>query len=138
MKYLLENEGFSQDVKAGFILALLSSDRPIHELLDPTMLDQRSVFEHHFEGMTLERFTYDEFEMTREKLVKTIHLSLNNEDREFILSIKRLAPRWDIFDFKDFPSVKWKLQNIKKLYEANRTKYAEQLARLEVVLERAV
>jgi predicted nucleotidyltransferase component of viral defense system len=138
VKYLLENEGFSQDVKAGFVLALLSSDRPIHELLDPTMLDQRSVFENHFEGMTLERFTYDEFEMTREKLVKTIHLNLNNEDCEFILSIKRLAPRWDIFDFKDFPSVKWKLQNIKKLYEANRTKYAEQLTRLEVVLERAV
>jgi hypothetical protein len=99
------------------------------------MLDQRSVFESHFEGMTLEQFTYDEFEMTREKLVKTIHLNLNNEDREFILSIKRLAPRWDIFDFEDFPSVKWKSQNIQKLYDVNEAKYAEQLARLEEVLK---
>lgn len=135
VKYLLENEGFSQDVKAGFILALLSSDRPIHELLNPTMLDQRSVFEKHFEGMTLEKFTYDEFEIIREKLVETVHLNLNNDDREFILSVKRLAPRWDIFDLEDFPSVKWKLQNIQKLYVVNEAKYAEQLARLEEVLK---
>lgn len=136
VKYLLENEGFSRDVKAGFILALLSSDRPLHELLNPTMLDQKSVFENHFEGMTLEEFTYDEFEITRERLINTIHSNLTDEDREFILSIKLLAPRWDIYDFRDFPSVKWKLQNIQKLYEGNEKKYAEQLARLETVLER--
>jgi predicted nucleotidyltransferase component of viral defense system len=135
IKYLLENEGFSRDVKAGFILALLSSDRPIHELLNPTMLDQKSVFENHFEGMTLEAFTYADFEKAREGLVQTIHASLTAEDREFILSIKRLTPRWDIYDFEDFPSVKWKLQNIQKLYEVNEAKYAEQLARLEKALE---
>lgn len=138
VKYLLENEGFSHEVKAGFLLALLSSDRPLHELLNPTMLDQKSVFENHFEGMTLEEFTYDEFEITRERLINTIHSNLTDEDREFILSIKRLAPRWDIYDFKDFPSVKWKLLNIQKFYEGNETKYAEQLARLEKVLSRAI
>jgi len=138
VKYLLENEGFSHDVKAGFLLALLSSDRPLHELLNPTMLDQKSVFENHFEGMTSEEFTYDEFQMTREELVHTIHSNLTEEDREFILSIKRLAPRWHLYDFKDFPSVKWKLQNIQKLYEGNPIKYAEQLARLETVLAKAI
>lgn len=138
VKYLLENEGFSQEVKTGFILALLSSDRPLHELLRPTMLDQVSVFENHFEGMTLEEFTYSEFEKTRENLVQTIHANLTREDREFILSIKGLAPRWDIYDFKDFPSVKWKLQNIQKLYEGNESKYAEQLLRLEKVFGRTI
>ena len=138
VKYLLENEGFSDDVKAGFILALLSSDRPIHELLNPTMLDQKSVFENHFEGMTLEEFSYDEFEKTRENLVQTIHANLTSKDREFVLGIIRLTPQWEIYDFEDFPSVKWKLQNIQKLYENNKSKYAEQLARLEEVFEKSI
>lgn len=138
VKYLLGNEGFSHDVKAGFILALLSSDRPIHELLDPTMLDQRLVFQNHFEGMTLEEFTYDEFEKTRKNLVQTIHANFTSKDRAFILSIKRLTPKWDIYDFENFPSVKWKLQNIQKLYEINESKYAEQLVRLEEVFGRTI
>jgi predicted nucleotidyltransferase component of viral defense system len=137
VKYLLENEGFTYDIKTGFLFALLSSDRPMHELLDPTLLDQRSVFENHFEGMTLDEFTYDEFERTRENLVETVHANLTNEDREFILSIKQLTPRWDIFDFEDFPSVNWKLQNIQRLYEGNRAKYLEQLTKLGVALGKA-
>lgn len=71
--------------RLGLFLALLSSARPIHVLLDRSMLDQKSVFENHFEGMTLEEFAYDEFEETRENLVKTIHANLTGEDREFIL-----------------------------------------------------
>lgn len=137
VKHLLENDGFTYDIKTGFLFALLSSDRPMHELLDPTLLDQRSVFENHFEGMTLDEFTYDEFERTRENLVETVHANLTNEDREFILSIKQLTPRWDLFDFEDFPSVNWKLQNIQRLYEGNRAKYLEQLTKLGVALGKA-
>lgn len=137
VKHLLENEGFTHDIKTGFLFALLSSDRPMHEPLDPTLSDQRSVFENHFEGMTLDEFTYDDFERTRENLVGTVHANLTNEDREFILSIKQLTPRWDIFDFEDFPSVNWKLQNIQRLYEGNRTKYLEQLTKLGVALGNA-
>jgi predicted nucleotidyltransferase component of viral defense system len=33
VKCLLENEGFSEEVKSGLILAVLSNDRPIHEVL---------------------------------------------------------------------------------------------------------
>lgn len=134
VKYLLENEGFTRDIKTGFLFALLSSDRPMHELLDPTMLDQRSVFENHFEGMTLEEFAYDEFELARENLIRTIHANLTDGDREFIISVKQLTPRWDIYDFKDFPSVKWKLQNIQKLSEVNRAKYLERLTKLAEAL----
>lgn len=137
VKYLLANEGFTNDVKTGFVFALLSSDRPMHELLDPTMLDRRSVFENHFEGMTMEEFSYSDFEKIRENLVQTIHANLTNEDREFIISVKQLNPRWDIYDFKDFPSVNWKLQNIQKFSEVNRAKYLEQLTKLEAAFAKA-
>lgn len=34
-KYLLENEGFTDNIKKGFLLLLLSSKRPINEMLNP-------------------------------------------------------------------------------------------------------
>lgn len=134
VKYLLENEGFSADVKRGLLLAVLSSDRPIHEVLRPRMQDQKAAFDNHFAGMSLEKFSYDDFENTRENLVKTIHSKLTKEDRTFILSIKRLAPRWDLYNFEGFPSIRWKIQNLERLKEINSAKYGEQLASLETVL----
>jgi len=134
VKCLLENEGLSADVKTGLLLAVLSSDRPIHEVLNPTMLDQRNTFQNHFVGMTVDEFTYDEFEAARNGLIETINTNLTDEDREFILSVKRLAPQWDIYDFEGFPSVQWKIQNLQRLKEINTAKYIEQLAKLENVL----
>ena len=134
VKYLLENEGFSADVKTGLLLAVLSSDRPIHEVLRPTLLDQKRAFENYFVGMAVEEFAYDEFEKTRDNLVETIYTNLTNEDREFILSVKQMAPRWDIYNFEGFPSVQWKLQNLQRLSEINGAKYRGQLADLENAL----
>lgn len=69
VKHLLENEGFSDEIKSGFLLALISSERPIHEVIDPHLLDQQSVLENHFSGMSSEAFTYQDFEETRTKLL---------------------------------------------------------------------
>ncbi len=81
VKYLLENEGFSDEIKTGFLLALVSSERPIHELLDPHFLDQHSVLENHFVGMSNEEFTYDDFENARAQLLDVIRTNLTKEDR---------------------------------------------------------
>lgn len=35
---------------------LISHSRPIHELISPNLLDQKTVFEHQFAGMTLTAF----------------------------------------------------------------------------------
>ena len=65
VKYLLENEGFTDEVKKGFLFGLLSSKRPIHELLSPNLIDQRSAMANQFAGMSHEPFTYEGFETTR-------------------------------------------------------------------------
>ena len=48
VKYLLQNEGFTEDIKKGFLLSILSSNRPINELLQPNLQDQRTAFENQF------------------------------------------------------------------------------------------
>lgn len=54
VKYLLANEGFSVQVKEGFLMLLLSSDSPIHEMLNPHLQDQKSALANQFIGMTNE------------------------------------------------------------------------------------
>jgi predicted nucleotidyltransferase component of viral defense system len=131
VKYLLQTEGFTDEVKEGFLLCLLCSDRPINEVIAPNFQDQRSALDNQFAGMTDEKFSYEEFEATREKLVETIHQGLTERDKEFLLSVKNLMPDWSIYDFHRFPSINWKLQNLQKLKEKNPEKHKEQYEALK-------
>ena len=126
VKYLLENEGFSEEIKKGFLLCLLSGDRPINELIRPNFQDQRSAMINQFENMSFKSFSYEDFENTREKLVETVHKSLTKEDKKFLLSIKNVTPDWSLYDFQRFPAVQWKLQNLKTLKDDNPRKHHEQ------------
>lgn len=135
VKLLYENEGFTVEIKRGFILGLVSSNRPAHEMLDPHLLDQRTVFENQFEGMTMVEFSYDDYEATRLQLIETVKARLSEEDKAFLLSLNRLTPDWSIYDYQKFPSVKWKLLNLEKFNKNNPEAYAQQLNELESILE---
>jgi len=129
--YLLENEGFTDEIKQGFLYNLLSSSAPINEVLLPNLLDQRKTLESQFEGMSVEPFRYTDFENARQSLLEAIQGGLTLADREFLLSVKDLSPDWSAYDFKDFPSIKWKLQNLEKLRSDNLNKYHEQREQLK-------
>jgi predicted nucleotidyltransferase component of viral defense system len=131
VKYLLQKEGFSEQVKEGFLFCLLCSDCPINEIITPNFQDQRSALDNQFSGMSNEAFSYEEYENVRGKLVKTIHENLTDKDKTFLLSIKNLTPDWRIYDFKRFPAITWKLQNLQKLKDKNADKHREQYETLE-------
>ena len=125
VKYLLEKEGFTQEIKEGLLFSLLCSDRPINEVITPNFQDQQSALTNQFSGMTDEKFSYDAYESVRKKLVATIHENLTDKDKAFLLSVKNLTPDWSIYDFQHFPSIKWKLQNLQKLKDKNPLKHKE-------------
>ena len=134
IKLLLDNEGLSEQIKRGFIFCLLCSTRPMHELLQPNLIDQRTTFEQQFEGMSTIDFSYDDFESTRNILTQEIAKSLNKKDKEFLLGFNNLEPDWSEYGFQDFPSVKWKLINLEKLKRENPDKFELQLTKLSNVL----
>lgn len=125
VKCLLENEGFTEEIKTGFLFALLSSKRPIQEMLFPHFIDQSQTFVNQFEGMTSEPFTYEDFENTRVKILEIIHNSLSKKDRDFIISFEEVKPDWTIYDFENYPAIQWKLQNLEKLKDNNPEKHLE-------------
>lgn len=123
VKYLFANEGFSEQVKTGFLFGLLSSDRPLNELLSPNYQDQRLAMENQFLGMSAEDFTYEEYEVIRETLVKTIHTNLTSYDKQFLLNFKNLTPDWSHYNFSQYPAIMWKLQNLQTLKDRNPDKH---------------
>lgn len=134
IKILLENEGFSDDVREGFLLCLISSPRSINDMLAPNFKDQRRAMDNQFAGMSPIEFIYDDFERTREQLIQTIHQNLTDSDKQFLLSVKNCEPDWRIYDFERFPAVQWKLQHLAKLKESNSDKHKQLYEKLKKTL----
>ena len=132
--HLLNNEGFTDEVKSGFLFYLVGHSRPMHEILSPNMIEQSRLMETQFSGMTEEGFSYEEFEKTKGNLLKVIHESLTESDKTFLMGILKLQPDWTIFDFKEYPGVKWKLLNLAKLKSENPEKHQFMIDQLQAVL----
>jgi len=135
---LFQESGYNENVKNGFIQALVSHMRTMYEVLHPHLLDQRSVFEKKFQGMSDIVFTYEDLEATREELIGTVNSSLSEMDCSFLLSFKQGDPNWDMFPvagLKDMPAVQWKLHNLKKLMKSNPQKHNELIQKLESLLK---
>jgi len=134
VRFLLDNEGFSDEIKTGFLLALVSSSRPMHELLSPNLLDQHRAMQNQFDGMTAEPFSYDDFETTRTELIEKVRGGFVEADKTFLLGVKNVEPDWSIYDFERFPAVRFKLQNLNKLKSGNSEKHQQQIQALQEVL----
>ena len=135
---LFQESGYNEDVKNGFIQALVSHMRTMNEVFEPHLLDQRSAFEKQFQGMTDTAFTYEAFEATRENLINIVNSSLSDKDRSFLLTFKRGDPDWNLFPvagLKDMPAVQWKLMNIQNLKRSNPDKHTELIHKLESLLK---
>ncbi|MDX9694223.1 MAG: nucleotidyl transferase AbiEii/AbiGii toxin family protein [Bacteroidales bacterium] len=131
VKKMLDTYGYPPEINKGFIFSLLSSKRPIHEILSPSFLNHEATLNSQFSGMTKETFTYDMYENTRVQLVEIVKNNISSEIAELIISFSEGRPKWSIFNFEEFPGIKWKLMNIKKLKEQNPEKHIRQMLELK-------
>ncbi|MDE6577113.1 MAG: nucleotidyl transferase AbiEii/AbiGii toxin family protein [Muribaculaceae bacterium] len=129
----ITDKDFSE-VKAGFMLCLLGSDKPIVESLTPNLINQTDALENQFEGMTDEPFSYEDYEMSRNNLIQVVNRGLDETDKEFLISFEDGTPDWDkccAGDLSQYPSVRWKLQNIQVLKKKNPRKHQAAVDKLE-------
>ena len=126
------------ECREGLIFCLLGSDRPIHESFAPSLIDQREAMENQFAEMTDISFTYEDFEETRAKLINDLRSLLTEEDKRFLVSFESGQPEWNGYEFenfKDYPSVQWKILNLKKLAKQNPQKLQAEAEKLRNVLK---
>ena len=125
------------DVKNGFMLCLLGSDKPIIESLQPHDIDQTEALENQFQGMTETPFGYEDYLESRTALLSLVNGGLTITDKEFLLSFEQGEPDWNkccAGDLSQYPSVQWKLLNIGKLKESNPVKFEQGVNKLRLYL----
>lgn len=136
VRLLLKSEGITPAIRRAFVVYLAGHTRPMHELLQPNLIDITDAFERQFIGMSLDPVTIDELVDTRHHLTRTLVPSLDDSERSFLLSMKSGAPDWGILGIEGLermPALQWKLINIRKMDPRKRD---EQLKILQKLLER--
>lgn len=135
IKELLNRTGISEAMRQAFVIYLACSPRPIHELLQPNLIDLRAVYENEFVNMTEKDISLESLLDARERLIRTISHDLSANERNFLLSMKKGEPDYSLLPFQNieqFPALQWKLINLKKMDTA---KHSIMLNKLRAVLE---
>jgi Nucleotidyl transferase AbiEii toxin, Type IV TA system len=133
---LFAHEGITPGIRRAFVVYLASHNRPVHEVLFPSLRDIRQEFEHSFAGMTVEPVELETLLAARERLVRELQSGLTVEERRFLLSLVAAKPEWSLLGtphLEELPGLRWKLQNLERLRKTNERKFDEQsdaLARL--------
>jgi predicted nucleotidyltransferase component of viral defense system len=133
---LFAHEGITPGIRRAFVVYLASHNRPMHEVLFPTLRDIRQEFENNFAGMTVDPVELDALLAARERMAHELQQSLTADERRFLLSLVAAEPEWNLLGVphvQQLPGVRWKLQNLERLRKADARKFADQsnaLARL--------
>lgn len=88
-----------------------------------------------FEGMTVEPFTYEQYESTRQNLIKAVQQILDHQDKQFLARFSNGDPDWSIYNLERFPSIQWKLKNLQAFKESQPQKHQEQFKALLKIVE---
>ncbi len=118
IKFLLENEGLTEEIRIAFIVYLISHSRPIAEIINPIRKDITDIYHGEFANMAEIEVPLEELKAVREELIKQIASSFTKDEKNFLLSFKKLKPDWNLLGIegvKDLPAVKWKLINLNKM-----------------------
>lgn len=129
MMQLFEHEGITPGIRRAFVVYLASHNRPVHEVLFPSLRDIRHDYTHNFQGMTAEPVPLDALLAARKRMVGELQRGLDDVERRFLLSLVAGTPEWSLLGIphlEDLPGIRWKLHNLMQLQKANAKKFAEQ------------
>lgn len=137
IKLLYENEGLTDNLFRVFLVYAASSNRPLHELLNPNPIDLTAAFDKEFVGMTTEFIPKDVLAHVRTRLINDVQSRLRGPVADFLRSLQAGTPDYAIIGLPataQLPAVQWKSLNLSKLKAANPKKYDGQTGALESLL----
>ena len=126
---MIERFGWQPSFVDCFVAYLASHNRPVHEVLFPKTLPLEPAFTNEFAGMTRDAVALDLLEQTQEGLIAQLPRALSTSHREFLLSLVRAEPAWELMPFNHLqylPALQWKLLNLRKLKSRDATRFLAQ------------
>lgn len=121
---LFAYEGITSGIRRGFVVYLVSHNRPVHEVLFPPLRDIRYDYERNFQGMTAEPVPLDALLAARERMVRELQQGLDDNERRFLLSCVAGGPEWPLLGIahlEHLSGIRWKLHNLAQLQKSNPT-----------------
>ncbi len=121
VKFLLENEGLTDNLRKTFLIFLISHQRPMSELLAPNRKDISEIYETEFKQMAEVDVPLEQLEEARENLIHQINSQMTDNEEKFLLSFKSKNPDWTLLEMENstvisnLPSVIWKMINLEKM-----------------------
>ena len=121
VKFLLENEGLTDNLRKTFLIFLISHQRPMSELLQPNRKDISEIYETEFKQMAEVDVPLEQLEEARENLIQQINSQMTDNEKKFLLTFKNKTPDWNLLEMENsnvianLPSVLWKMINLKKM-----------------------
>lgn len=121
VKFLLENEGLTDNLRKTFLIFLISHQRPMSELLAPNRKDISEIYETEFKQMAEVDVPLEQLEEARENLIHLINSQMTDNEKKFLLSFKSKNPDWNLLEMENstvianLPSVLWKMINLEKM-----------------------
>jgi predicted nucleotidyltransferase component of viral defense system len=131
---LFAHEGITPGIRRAFVVYLASHNRPIHEVLFPTMREIQYEYDNNFDGMTAEKVPIKALLEARERLLAEIQGGLDADEKAFLISLAAAQPEWDKLDIPhldQLPAIRWKLGNLEKLKDADPSKLQAQSRELQ-------
>jgi Nucleotidyl transferase AbiEii toxin, Type IV TA system len=126
---MIERFGWRPSFVDCFVAYLAGHNRPVHEVLFPRQLPLEPAFTNEFAGMTRDGVALDLLEETQERLIAQLPHALSTSHREFLLSLVRAEPAWELMPFnhlQHLPALQWKLLNLRKLKSRDATRFSAQ------------
>jgi predicted nucleotidyltransferase component of viral defense system len=126
---MVEQFGWEPSFIDCFVAYLAGHNRPVHEVLFPKRLPLEPAFSNSFVGMTRGEVALEKLEQTQVQLIAQLPRALSPSHREFLLSLVRAEPAWELMPFphlNQLPELQWKLLNLRKLKSRNASHFAAQ------------
>ncbi len=131
---LLETEGISDRLFRTCLAYLISHKGSMADTLSPRRKDIESLYRNQFLMMTEREVTLEQLLVVRERLIAEVRSRIGDQEKTFLLSIKRGKPQWELLGLEGverLPAVRWKLHNLTKM---SPDAHQRALTRLEKVL----
>jgi len=135
---MTERFGWQPSFVDCFVAYLAGHNRPVHEVLFPKKLPLEPAFTNEFVGMTRDGVALDLLKETQERLIAQLPRTLSTSHREFLLSLVRAEPEWELMPFnhlQHLPALQWKLLNLRKLKSRDATRFSAQHVELAAKFE---
>jgi predicted nucleotidyltransferase component of viral defense system len=127
---LFAHEGITPSIRRAFVVYLASHNRPVHEVLFPTLRNIEQEYERNFKGMTTEPVDLSTLLAARARMLQELQGGLDEDERGFLLSLVAGRPEWPLLriaHLENLPGIRWKLHNLAQLEQKSPRKFAEQI-----------